>query len=428
MGIIKSMISSAATAIGEGLQDQFLEVIEPEDMGEQTVMTRGVQMRKGRGGNRRGNDHIISNGSVIHVYDSQFMILTDGGRIIDYTAEPGYYTVDNSCMPSMYNGELGDALTETFERIKFGGITPQAQKVYYINLQEIRGLKFGTKNPVNYFDNFYQAELFLRAHGTYSIKITDPLKFYEEVVPRNKEQIEVEEISEQFRNEFLDALQSSINQMSVDGIRISFVTSKSRELSKYMADVLDESWRHSRGVEIQNVGIANLSYDEESKALIQMRNKGAMLGDPGVREGYLQGAIARGIEAAGNNPSGSMNGFMSVNMGMASFGAGNALLWNQQPDLNQKERMSSRDNDSAYSQGAREWRCECDTVNEGRFCQGCGKPRIQDKIWRCSCGTVNEGNFCQGCGKPHVKNTKWTCSCGTVNEGNFCQGCGKPRP
>ena len=82
MGIIKSMISSAATAIGEGLQDQFLEVIEPEDMGEQTVMTRGVQMRKGRGGNRRGNDHIISNGSVIHVYDSQFMILTDGGRII----------------------------------------------------------------------------------------------------------------------------------------------------------------------------------------------------------------------------------------------------------------------------------------------------------------------------------------------------------
>ena len=91
MRIIKSMISSAATAIGDGLQDQFLEVIEPEDMGEQTVMTRGVQVRKGRGGNRRAEE-IISNGSVIHVYDSQFMILTDGGRIIDYTAEPGYYT------------------------------------------------------------------------------------------------------------------------------------------------------------------------------------------------------------------------------------------------------------------------------------------------------------------------------------------------
>ena len=425
MGIIKSMISSAATAIGDGLQDQFLEVIEPEDMGEQTVMTRGVQVRKGRGGNRRAEE-IISNGSVIHVYDSQFMILTDGGRIIDYTAEPGYYTVDNYCMPSMYNGELGDALTETFERMKFGGITPQTQKVYYINLQEIKGLKFGTKNPVNYFDNFYQAELFLRAHGTYSIKITDPLKFYEEVVPRNKNQLEAEQISEQFRNEFVEALQASINQMSVDGIRISFVTSKSRELSKYMADVLDEAWKCSRGVEIQSVAIANLSYDEESKALIQMRNKGAMMGDQNVRESYMQGAIARGIEAAGNNPSGSVNGFMGLNMGMASFGAGNALLWNQQQNLAQRENMKNED--SVYHDGTKEWRCDCGTVNEGNFCQGCGRPRTQDKKWRCSCGTVNEGNFCQGCGKPHIKNTKWRCSCGTINEGNFCQTCGKPRP
>lgn len=193
-----------------------------------------------------------------------------------------------------------------------------------------------------------------------------------------------------------------------------------------MADVLDEAWKCSRGVEIQSVAIANLSYDEESKALIQMRNKGAMMGDQNVRESYMQGAIARGIEAAGNNPSGSVNGFMGLNMGMASFGAGNALLWNQQQNLAQRENMKNED--SVYHDGTKEWRCDCGTVNEGNFCQGCGRPRTQDKKWRCSCGTVNEGNFCQGCGKPHIKNTKWRCSCGTINEGNFCQTCGKPRP
>lgn len=33
-----------------------------------------------------------------------------------------------------------------------------------------------------------------------------------------------------------------------------------------------------RGMEIQSVGIASVSYDEESQKLINMRNEGAMLG------------------------------------------------------------------------------------------------------------------------------------------------------
>ena len=54
----------------------------------------------------------------------------------------------------MFNGELGEAVKETFSRIKFGGQTPTMQKVFFINLQEIKGIKFGTRNPINYFDNF----------------------------------------------------------------------------------------------------------------------------------------------------------------------------------------------------------------------------------------------------------------------------------
>ena len=65
----------------------------------------------------------------------------------------------------------------------------------------------------------------------------------------------IDDINEQYLSEFLDALQSSINQMSADGIRISYVASKSRELSRYMADALDEDWRQTRGMEIQSVGL-----------------------------------------------------------------------------------------------------------------------------------------------------------------------------
>ena len=302
MGIIRA----AKNTISGMLADSWLEVYEAEDMSDQTVFTRGVPVRKGQ--NRKGSKDTISNGSVIHVYPNQFMLLTDGGRIVDYTAEEGYYEVNDSSLPSLFNGEFRDTLEESFQRLCFGGQTPTSQKVCFINLQEIKGIKFGTRNPVNYFDNFYNAELFLRTHGTYSIKITDPLKFYAEVIAKDKNRVDITSINEQYLHEFLEALQSALNQMSADGIRISHVTSKSRELGRYMADVLDAEWNHTRGMEIQAVGIASITYDEESKKLINLRNQGAMLSDASIREGYVQGAMARGMEAAGSNRSGAMAG------------------------------------------------------------------------------------------------------------------------
>ena len=410
MGIIKAV----TTAISGSLADQWLEVIESGNMGDQTVFTSGVKIR--RGSNPKGTEYTISDGSVIHVYPNQFMILVDGGKVIDYTAEEGYYTVRNSSLPSLFNGQFGEALKESFDRVRYGGETPTSQKVYFINLQEIKGIKFGTPNPINYFDQFYNAELFLRAHGTYSIKVTDPLLFYNEAIPKNKTRVEVTDINEQYLSEFLEALQSSINQMSADGIRISYVASKGRELGSYMADTLDSQWKASRGMEIQSVGIASISYDEESKKLINMRNQGAMLSDPGVREGYVQGAVARGMEAAGSNRNGSMAAFMGMGVGMNAGGGFmgaasqanlqqmqmNQMAGNQQmtgaPQMAGNQQMTGTPQMAAAQTGT-SWTCQCGAVNTGKFCPECGTPRPAGP-WTCECGTVNSGKFCSECGKP----------------------------
>ena len=437
MGIIKT----AVNALGGTLADQWLETIEPFEMGDNTVMTCGVSVRRDdrRNGNRKGSQNIITDGSVIHVYPNQFMMLMDGGKIIDYTAEEGYYQVNNSSAPSLFNGSLGDSVKDFFERVKFGGATPTAQKVYFINLQEIKGIKFGTRNPINYFDNMYNAELFLRAHGTYSIRITDPLRFYYEAVPRNQEVVDIKDINEQYLSEFLDALQSAINQMSADGIRISYVASKSRELSKYMADILDEDWKKNRGMEIQSVGLASISYDEESKKLINMRNQGAMLSDAAVREGYVQGAMARGIEAAGSNANGSMAGFMGINMGM-NAGAGMAGVFsqaNQQQMQAQMAQQQAAQQAAAQQQAAQAagWTCSCGAQNpeNAKFCAQCGnkKPEAAGG-WICQeCGTKNTGKFCMNCGKPRPVSGKFHCNkCGFEMDNStgmkFCPECGDP--
>ena len=260
MGLIKA----AMGAVGGALGDQWLDAIEADDMGDTTVFTRGVLINKSsRSSNKHGTENVISDGSVIHVYPNQFMMLVEGGKIVDYTAEEGYYKVDNHGAPSLFNGQFGDALKDVWERFKFGGTPSYAQKAYFVNLQEIKGIKFGTPNAVNYFDNFYNSELFLRAHGTYSIKVTDPILFYKEAIPKNKDRVEIDDINEQYLSEFLNAFSAALNKMSVDNIRISHVASKSVELAKYMANELDEDWKKMRGFEVQAVGIASVSYDEK---------------------------------------------------------------------------------------------------------------------------------------------------------------------
>lgn len=434
MGIIKALTG----AIGGGLADSWLEVIESAPMGDNTVFTRGIKVRKGdsRNQNTKGTADTVSNGSIIHVYDNQFMMLVDGGKVVDYTAEPGYFKVDNSSMPSLFGGQFGDSLKETFSRIKYGGTPSSSQKVFFINLQEIKGIKFGTRTPINYFDCFYNSELFLRAHGTYSIKVTEPLKFYAEAIPRNAESVDINDINEQYLNEFLEALQAAINQMSADGTRISFVTSKARELSKYMANVLDEEWNQNRGMQVQSVGIGSLSYDEESQKLINMRNQGAMLSDPSVREGYVQGAIARGVEAAGSNTAGAGAAFMGVGLGMNAAGnmAGAFSASNQQQMQYQQAQQQAQQQQT--QQGG--WKCSCGATNGDNmaFCPGCGSkkpaPKPAEGSWTCSCGATNGANmaFCPNCGskKPAEAAAKSAfcpnCGAKLADGAKFCVECG----
>lgn len=414
MGIVKAFFD----AVGGSLADQWLEVIEADNMSDTTVFTKGVKIRTDgkRGSNKKGTEDYISDGSVIHVYDNQFMILVDGGKVVDFSCEPGYYKVDTKSAPSLFSGGFGASLKEMFARIKFGGIPSGKQKVFYINLQEIKGIRFGTRAPVNYFDNFYNAELFLRAHGTYSVKITNPLKFYSEVIPRDADRVDINQINEQYLSEFLEALTAAINKMSIDGIRISHVASKSTELSKYMASELDDNWKELRGFEVLSVGIASVSYDDESKELINMRNKGAMLSDPTVREGYVQGSVARGIEGAGSNPSGA-GAFVGVGMGM---GAGGSFM----ASASETNRAQMEAEAKSKAPSADSWTCACGSTETGKFCSSCGAKKPEIESWTCACGSVNTGNFCPECGAK--KPSKAFCpECGKeVTGGRFCPSCG----
>lgn len=417
MGIIKAAINSVTGA----LADSWLEVIEAAPMANNDVIVPGQAVdQKGRSQNKKGGENLVSNGSIIHVLDNQFMILVDGGKIVDYTATAGYYKVDNSSLPSLFNGQFGDSIKESFGRIRYGGISSTSQRVFFLNLQEIRGIKFGTQNPVQYFDNFYESELFMRLHGTYSIKITDPFKFYMEVIPRDvitnnqKYTFEMPAI-QQYNDEFTAELGTAFNQYSADGFRVSHIASKTREMGKYMADALDEDWNQLRGFQVISVGMQPPSYDEESQRIISDRSKMASqvsyLKDAANQQAYMAKSVGEGISGAGNNPGGAAIGFMGMNMAQ-NMGAGVMGSYMQNPQYGNQQQYAQPQQQQpqqaapqqASAQGG--WKCECGAVNQGKFCSECGKARPE----------APKKRFCTNCGAELSPTTKFCPECGTKAE------------
>jgi len=416
MGIIKAAINS----VTGNLADQWLEVIEPAQAQSSDVILRGVQVSTKKGVNKKRDENVISNGSVIHVYPNQMMLLVESGKIVDYSSEEGYYTVYLSSAPSVFNGQLKESVKESFERFKFGGQPSQNQKVYYINLKEITGLTFGTPQPISFFDTRLGTVLFVRAHGRYSLKIVDPILFFNENYQKNSANVNIETLNLQLRDEFLGALQTAIGQMSVDGINLVNLMAQVSSLSKYMSDVLDEEWK-SRGLAIDKVGISSLNYDEESQKILRMHSQGTIMSNPNVREGYVQSTIASGINAAASNPAGAGSAFMGMGMGMnVASGFMQGATQNNAMQMQQQQQQ----------QNANAWSCSCGQGgNTGNFCSGCGKAKPAPVSgWKCACGAVNTGKFCSECGKPQPEAaSSWKCSCGQENTGKFCAGCGSPK-
>ena len=185
-------------------------------------------------------------------------------------------------------------------------------------------------------------------------------------------------------------------------------------------------------MEVLSVGIGSISYSEESQDLINLRNQGAMMSDPSIREGFVQKNIAEGLKAAGSNANGSMTGFMGMGMGLQASGnfmgaASNTNM--QQMQMQNQNRDSVQGQEVSVPTNKDEWVCGCGMKNSGRFCSNCGTKKPEEKpSWTCECGTKNTGNFCSNCGiKRPERSTAWQCECGAMNMGNFCSNCGNQK-
>ena len=434
MGLIKAAIGAAGGVLG----DQWKEFFYCDSLNETILMAKGQKRisRFGRSSNTSGEDNIISNGSRIAVNDGQCMMIVESGKVVEVCAESGEYTYDTSTEPSIfsgdYAGDLGEMLHQVLsqmkERFTFGGDAGKDQRVYYFNLKEIIGNKYGTPSEVpfkTYDDTTGLALLVrLRCFGEYSYRMVNPILFYTNVAGNEADFYDRSRLDSQLKSELLTALQPAFAKLSALRIDYSQIPGHTEELTQALNDVLSPKWRDLRGIEIVSMGMNSVKANEEDEEKIQKAQMGMTMGRPDIGLGTLVDATADSMRTAAGNEGamGAAMGYMGMNMaGQAGAGLAQELAARQQAQA--PAATPTAETCSCGQQG-----------NTGKFCMNCGKPKPEPAAsWTCpSCGhSGNEGKFCTNCGKPKpVESPDWTCpSCGQQgNTGKFCMNCGTKKP
>ena len=427
MGLVKA----AMGAIGGTLADQWKEFFYCASLPADVMAVKGQKRVSGRSSNTKGEDNIISTGSVIAVADGQCMIIVEQGKILDICSQPGEFVFDSGGEPSLFaGGDLKenaiDSLKSAWERFKFGGSPGMDTRVYYFNTKELIGNKYGTQNPVPFrvvdTNIGLDIDIAIRCFGEYSYRITNPVLFYINVCGNVTENYLRSTIDGQLKTELMTALQPAFAKISAMGIRYSALPGHTTEIAEALNDVLSTKWRDLRGLEIVSFGVSSVNASKDDEQMIKDLQKSAVMRDPTMAAATLVGAQADAMRSAASNEStGPMMAFAGMNMAGAAGGMNAQNLFAMQQ---QQPQQAPPPAPAAATPAG--WSCSCSHAgNAGKFCAECGKPQ-PSAGWPCSCGHAgNTGKFCAECGKPQPS-AGWSCSCGhTDNTGKFCAECGK---
>ena len=296
MGLIKAALGAA----GGVMADQWKEYFYCESIPEDVMAVKGLHRVSGRSSNYKGSENIISNGSVIAVADGQCMIIVDQGKVTELCAEPGEFVYDSSTEPSIFSGQLGTSILDTFKnigkRFTFGGEPPKDQRVYYFNTKELIGNKYGTPSPVPFRVVDQRAgidiDIAIRCFGEYSYRICDPILFYTNVCGNVGEDYTRDRLDGQLKTELLTALQPAFAKISDMGIRYSALPGHTMELADALNEVLSGKWRNLRGLEIVSFGVSSVKASEEDEQMLKEMQRNAAFMDPTRAAAHLVGAQA----------------------------------------------------------------------------------------------------------------------------------------
>ncbi len=462
MGLIKAFKS----ALSSELADQYLEYFYCESLSDDILVTKGVKKNTKHSTNN-ATDNVINNGSGIVINEGQCALIVSEGAVVEVCAEPGVFTYNSSTESSVFCGQLGKGLLESFKqfgkRITYGGEIPTDQRVYYVNTKEIMNNKFGTQNPLPFrvidARTGIDFDLSVRCHGSYTMRIQDPILFYRYVSGNTTDSYNKSRIINQLREELLNGLIPAFSAVSAKGVRYSEIGLHSEEIRQATMESLETTWFKNRGLILASLSFGSIDIPPEDLERIKGIQTDAVYTNQSMLGAKLGLAQAEAMKAAASNEStGPMMAFAGMNMANmmgANTGFG-AMMANGQgiapvtpgaganiPPVGQPAPATEQPiNENPFVNNEADdnvnvWTCTCGHSNTGKFCADCGakKPEAAPMVgWECpDCKTQNKGKFCMECGakKPEAAFVYKCDKCGwepkdPKNPPKFCPECGDP--
>lgn len=371
--------------IKDFIKSQFIEVIEWTDSSMDTMVYRFPVMNKE-----------IKMGAMLTVRESQVAIFVNQGQLADvYT--PGLYELSTNNMPIMCK----------LNAWKYGFNSPFKAEVYFVNTKQFMDQKWGTQSPVPVMDPYF-GQIEIRARGTYSFRVSEPVAFMREVFG-TKDILRTDEITAQLRSYIIQYMKDTVaeSKMSffdLQGNLLEFSDLVKEKIAERLAPL---------GLEMINMVIEDLSMPDE---LMQAYREGSKYNLVGGYDRYVQNEKLRALNTAAANEGGG--GLAGLG---ATLGAG-AIFGN----------MMTQNTNAGVSPATQNVLCpHCRGVNtlNARFCSSCGKPMgVENTLCvNCKAEIPKNSKFCPNCGATQA--TEKICgNCGAKLPANskFCNSCGNP--
>lgn len=272
----------------------------------------------------------LSIGAQLIVNKSQEAIFVKGGAVCDVFGE-GTHTLSSKNLP----------LLDKIVNLPFGGRSPFVAEVWFVNKVTRRGLKFGTNEPIRVKDPRYAAQelaIPVRAHGDYSIKVTDSLLLLNEFVG-TQHLFTTDEFVKQFRSMVAQNLNANIKGYSREkNISPLDFPEYAPEIADFIKNTLIDKFS-AYGVSLEDFQFAHIGPNEDDptvKALYSNRIESVKERERREIQGfnYQQERQLDIMETAAGN-EGNAGGMMGAGMGMGMGMSVGAVFGHQMQQVSQ---------------------------------------------------------------------------------------------
>jgi membrane protease subunit (stomatin/prohibitin family) len=335
-------------------------------------------------------------GAQLIVRESQMAIFFRDGHSCDSFAE-GRHTLSTLNVP---------ILTRLLA-FPFGFNSPFRAEVYFVNLKVFTNLKWGTKHPVTFRDS--QLGLVrLRGHGTFTMRIVQPVLFLNSVVGRQA-RFTTDDIHDYLRDVIVARLNDLLGEKLDSVLNLPALYTELAE--EFKAIIRAEFTKY--GLELVDFYISSITPPEEVAAMIDQRSGLEAVGDI---DKFLKYELAKGLGSAGG-PAGIGAGLgMGAGVGLMVPGMMTKIF---NPDQKELRRTPIETITCP--------KCHSETPEQSRFCYRCGHAMIVQNICpSCNKELPTEAGFCMHCGYRLDSGLKCPhCTARLIPGSKYCSECGK---